>query len=699
MAHHALRGGKLASSSVSSKVIATIRGSFMTRLLSLCLSAALLSATAVQANDISLQQTVEIKRIGQAITTSDGNYTAYTQIRPRTAYTEDDGAAYVELFVTGPDGESIPYITGDVRVSQISFSSDEQYIHFLTSRGDDKHTSLYRIPLRGGEASRVFTHTTAINGYSLSSEGNYSVFTAREKGPEKTEELAKKGFRAEVYEEEMRLGQAFVYPLNEADTEARQLSLDEHILSATMRPAHEEVLLHVSSTPFIDDSMMFSSYLLVDLEGNEIVRLQTEGKLGSAAFSSDGSQLAVLGAEDKHDPAVGRLLYANLENGSVQDLLPGYEGHIRDITWEDNQHLLAIGEVGTETEIIRFDVRNREYTTLLSAGEVIAQSLVNFDAKDKLTLLANSPAHPTELYTLNDGNLMRVTDSNPWLNDVTRPRQETIRYAARDGLELEGVMVYPVGYEEGQQVPLIINVHGGPEAHIRNGWNDRYSSPTWHHAQQGFATFFPNYRGSTGRGVEFSKLGQNDYAGKEFDDIVDAKEHLVEMGLADANRVGITGGSYGGFASAWGATKQTEHFAAAVMFVGISNNLSKFGTTDIPNEMHLVHARSYPWDKWQWYLERSPIYWAEQARTPILIMHGKEDTRVHASQSMELYRYLKVHGNVPVRLVLYPGEGHGNSRVGSQLDYALRLTRWMNFYLVEQNEGIPEHELPHAENL
>ncbi|PTB82436.1 S9 family peptidase, partial [Pseudidiomarina aestuarii] len=182
-----------------------------------------------------------------------------------------------------------------------------------------------------------------------------------------------------------------------------------------------------------------------------------------------------------------------------------------------------------------------------------------------------------------------------------------------------------------------------------NGWLDRYASPVKHAAQQGYALFFPNYRGSTGRGVEFSKLGQNDYAGKEFDDLVDGKDHLVEMGLVDSTKVGITGGSYGGFASAWGATALTEHFAASVMFVGISDNISKFGTTDIAKEMHAVHARSYPWEKWQWYLERSPIYHAEKARTPILILHGKEDTRVHPSQSMELYRYLKTHGNVPVR--------------------------------------------------
>lgn len=677
----------------------------MARLLTFCLNvvigAALVSGCAASAvgSEITLQNLVEINRVNQAITTDDGSFTAYTRFRPRTAYQDDDGTAYVELYVINPDGEHIPYITGDVRINQISFDAGEKHIYFLTNRNDDKHNTLYRIPLRGGESSRVYAHDTPIASYSLSSDSNHITFTTQEPGPDKAEELAQKGFRAKVFEEELRLGQVWVYPLNDNDASARHLQFEEHVLSAQVRPQHQQILLRVAPTPFIDDDMMLSSYVLVDFDGNEVVRLNTEGKLGSARFSADGSQLAVLGAEDKHDPAVGRILHANLRSGDTRDLLPGYEGHIRDMHWRSNSELLVIGETGTETEILSLNVGNNNVSTVLNAGELIAQSLVNIDSQGSLTLLANTPQHPTEIFRLRDEQTTRLTDSNPWLNEIQPPRQETIRYTARDGLELEGILVYPHNYREGTTVPVILDIHGGPEAHIRNGWNDRYSSPTWYHAQQGIATFFPNYRGSTGRGVEFSKLGQNDYAGKEFDDIVDAKEHLVEIGLADPERVGITGGSYGGFASAWGATKQTEHFAASVMFVGISNNLSKFGTTDIPNEMHLVHARSYPWDKWQWYLERSPIYWAEQARTPILIMHGEQDTRVHPSQSMELYRYLKVHGNVPVRLVLYPGEGHGNARVGAQLDYAMRLVQWMNHYLVEQADGIPPHELPHAENL
>jgi dipeptidyl aminopeptidase/acylaminoacyl peptidase len=243
---------------------------------------------------------------------------------------------------------------------------------------------------------------------------------------------------------------------------------------------------------------------------------------------------------------------------------------------------------------------------------------------------------------------------------------------------------------------LILDVHGGPESHERDGWITSYSGPGQVGAARGFAVFLPNYRGSTGRGVEFSKMGQADYAGKEFDDLIDAVDHLVEIGLVDKDKVGVTGGSYGGFATAWCSTYHSERFAAGVMFVGISDHVSKAGTTDIPQEMHLVHSRRWPWDHWDWFRERSPIYHVKKAQTPLLIMHGKSDTRVHPSQSMELYRYLKVLGQVPVRLVLYPGEGHGNRKAAARYDYCLRMLRWMEHYLQGPGGDPPPYEVEYV---
>ena len=214
-------------------------------------------------------------------------------------------------------------------------------------------------------------------------------------------------------------------------------------------------------------------------------------------------------------------------------------------------------------------------------------------------------------------------------------------------------------------------------------------------AAQGFAVFYPNYRGSTGRGVAFAKSSQGDAAGKEFDDLVDAVDALIERGLVDKDKVGITGGSYGGYATAWCSTRYSERFAAGVMFVGISDKISKVGTTDIPNEEFYVHALHRVWDDWKFYLERSPIYWAEKCRTPLLILHGKDDPRVNPGQSRELYRQLKVRNQSPVRLVLYPGEGHGNRKACARLDYCQRMLQWFTTYL-QGDRKLPGWELEHV---
>jgi dipeptidyl aminopeptidase/acylaminoacyl peptidase len=290
----------------------------------------------------------------------------------------------------------------------------------------------------------------------------------------------------------------------------------------------------------------------------------------------------------------------------------------------------------------------------------------------------------------------RLTDSNPALAGRSFARQEPVTHAARDGLRLEGVLIHPLERAEGQRVPLILNVHGGPEAHVSNGWLTGYNNPGQVAAARGFAVFQPNYRGSTGRGVAFSKLGQGDAAGKEFDDLVDAVDHLIASGLVDTAKVGVTGGSYGGYATGWCATRFSERFAAGVMMVGISDKISKVGTTDIPEEEFNVHALKRPWDDWQGQLERSPIFHADKSRTPLLILHGKDDPRVNPGQSRELYRHLKLRGQAPVRLVLYPGEGHGNRKAAARLDYALRSLQWFEHYLMGPGGAMPHHEIEYS---
>ena len=653
-----------------------------------------------QAREMTLMETVTAQSVASVDLSPNGQYTAVLKYIPRTPYKDDDGSGYTELVLIDAQGNETTYFNRDDKFSRVSFGPNSQYLYFTAKRGDDEYNELYRMPISGGAVQPFYEFEGNIGSYDLSGDGESLIFTSRGKPDADDKELAKKGFKAEVYEEDLNYTHLYHVDLTAEQSEATQISAaEQHILSAEFHPDNTHILVRSAPTPLVDDNYMSSQYQLLNTEGNVQQSFETAGKLGQASFSPNGRYLAMISAANYNDPSAGTLFVWDTQNEEMRNVLPDYEGSIRDFAWRTEEELVWLGHCGTESEVQALTLKFLENRVLVEPGEAIFTSLDGEAGIGQVALRGNRPEHPNEAFLLDNQGLERLTVSNPWLDDITMPRQQTITYEARDGLELEGILVYPTDYQEGQSYPTVMVIHGGPESHYSNGWLDRYSAPVKHAAANGYALFFPNYRGSTGRGVEFSMLSQNDYAGKEFDDIVDAKQHLVEMGITDADRVGITGGSYGGYASAWGATKQTEHFAASVMFVGISDNISKFGTTDIAKEMHAVHARSYPWEKWQWYLERSPIYYAEQARTPILIMHGKEDTRVHPSQSMELYRYLKTHGKVPVRLVLYPGEGHGNRKMAAQLDYGMRMMRWMNTFLVEKAETKPPFELPHAENM
>jgi dipeptidyl aminopeptidase/acylaminoacyl peptidase len=218
-------------------------------------------------------------------------------------------------------------------------------------------------------------------------------------------------------------------------------------------------------------------------------------------------------------------------------------------------------------------------------------------------------------------------------------------------------------------------------------------------AGRGYAVFYPNYRGSTGRGVAFSKADQGDGVGAEFEDVLDGIDYLIERGLADGDRVGMTGGSYGGYFTGWAATRYSERFAAAVMLYGVTNQLSKTGTSDIPMELELVHWLTNPYENLGLFMERSPITYIENARTPLLILHGADDARVYPGQSLEMYRALKVKGDVPVRLVLYPGEGHGFRRAAARYDCSVRMLRWLDYFLMEGKTEPPPWRVDYRLNV
>lgn len=663
------------------------------------------AVTTAQQEVFTPQHVARIRSVSSARISPDGKWIAYVLSVQRRPFEDEDGPAWAELHVVDLAGHSRPFVTGEVNVSHVDWTPDGRGVSFVAKRGDDEHKSLYIIPIDGGEARKAVEHDTDIGEYAWSPDGHRVAFLAKEKEDKHKKKLKKKGFKAEIYEEDFRPVRVWLATPDDATQEPRALELPGFPSTVRWSPAGGKLAVALAPTPLIDDRYMKRKVHIIDAEGGRVLaELNNPGKLGDIAWSPDGTRIAMISGEDLNDPAAGRLLVGSAEGGGLRDLLPDYMGHVGAIAWRDDNHILFVGHEGCYTTFNRVNVRSAARVTIVDTGGPILRSLSAAGDGMSAAFVAESPVHPREVFYMKHGGLepRRLTDSNPWLADVKLARQSVIKYNARDGLEVEGILIQPLPSSGHGRRPLIMSVHGGPESHVSNGFVTRYSGGGQVAAARGFAVFYPNYRGSTGRGVAFSKLGQADYAGGEFNDLVDAIGHLNKVGVIDPKRVGVTGGSYGGFASAWCATRLTEHFAAAVMFVGISDHVSKFGTTDIPNEMYLVHSRTWPWDDWRFFRERSPISYVEQARTPLLILHGKNDTRVHPSQSMELYRYLKTLGNVPVRLVFYPGEGHGNRKAAGRYDYSLRLMRWMEHYLVDPGERMaepPPYELDYGFDL
>ncbi|NIM00119.1 MAG: prolyl oligopeptidase family serine peptidase [Acidobacteria bacterium] len=477
------------------------------------------------------------------------------------------------------------------------------------------------------------------------------------------------------------------------------LEVDGSAVQLEWAPDGERLALSVAPRPLIDDRYMEQKVRIVSAaDGSTLAELNNEGKLGALAWSPDGKHVAMISAADPNDPQQGRLLVGSAtEGGALRDLMPDLEAHVSSIVWQDEDTVMFVADTGVEATLGDVTLTGESeviYASNGSDGRPIPRSLSLAEDGRSVAFGAESAAHPREVFVMghDEDRPRRLTDSNPWLADVALAKQEVLSVEARDGLRFEGILIHPL--DGSASAPLILIVHGGPESHVVNGWVSSYSRPGQLAAAKGYAVFYPNYRGSTGRGVAFSKLGQGDAAGAEFDDLVDAVDHLVAIGVADRERVGITGGSYGGYATAWCSTYYTERFRAGVMFVGISNKVSKGLTTEIPKEDVAVHTLFDPWTKWQFSLERSPVYHAEKSRTALLIAHGQADTRVHPAQSLQLYRALKLIGETPVRYIRYPGEPHGNRRAASRDDYTRRMMRWFDHFLLTDSRELPDWELP-----
>jgi dipeptidyl aminopeptidase/acylaminoacyl peptidase len=455
---------------------------------------------------------------------------------------------------------------------------------------------------------------------------------------------------------------------------------DRTVWSFSWAPDGESLAVQTTASPQIDHSYMFRELGTVSIAGGDLTLLtETPGKLAGMAWSPDGSKLAFVGAVSANDPLAQSVFILPAGGGAAVNRTAGYGGSVAWLGWTDNRTVVFLANEGTKTTVNRVDTRSGGMERVAGYGSEILGS-ISFDrGMQSFAAVASTASYPAEVHvgTLGSRTIERITWHNTWLENVELARQGTIEWTHPDGTRIEGVLLQPLREQPGVRQPLVILPHGGPEGVSQDGWTTRGLYPAQVLAAQGYMVLLPNYRGSAGRGVAFSKADHRDLGGKEFEDVIAGIDHLAAQGLVDPERVGSSGTSYGGYFSAWAGTRHSDRFSAAITFAGITNWASFTGTTDIPYEMSIVH-----WDFW-WFdnpgvaWDRSPLAHANEYSSPILVMHGAVDERVHPEQSLELYQALKLQG-VPTGLVIYPREPHGLRERAHQLDFMRRVIQWFD---------------------
>ncbi len=625
----------------------------------------------------------DLQTVSEVSMSPNQQYIAYTVNVPRP-FTHSAGTDYFELYVYDIENEDIiPFMTGNRQVFSIGWTPCGDAVTFRANLPDVPHVQVYAMSLRGGEPRALTQHTSSVMSYAFIDEESLAIVSMDQQDPMRNE-FREKGVEIEVYEEEWVHRNLYVYNIN--TNKARQVTKGVTVFDFVLSPDGRYAAAAVAPRNLVDDSYMFKRIHLVDLHTCEIeLIMDNPGKLANMAFSPDGSRLAFRAASKLEDSVDGSLFVMSLDSAQtfeeLRNYVEGMELSVIDFAWKDDNTLLYAAEERVDIVLSKQALDEDERVVLIEPETLVFRRFQYLDGK--VVMSANTWEHPNELYAFDTGTgiLERHTDHNPWLSDIRMATQRKLTYDARDGQDIEGVLMYPLDYKEGKTYPMIVYIHGGPEAAVQNGWLTRYA--TWGQvaAARGYFVFFPNYRASSGRGVDFTMAGYGDLVGVEYDDVIDGIDHLIGKGYADIDRIGIGGGSYGGYFSAWSATRHTDRFAAAVMFVGISNQVSKRNTTDIPWEDYYVHWGYWTHEDWQDVYSRSPVKYAKHSLTPTLILHGDADPRVHPSQSLEMYRALKLHGKAPVRLIWYEGEGHGNRRNVHRLDYIVRTMEWFDHYL------------------
>ena len=544
------------------------------------------------------------------------------------------------------------------------WSPDSRTLAFLSNRGDQ--TQIYFISIDGGEAQAITEGKRSIASFAWSPDGKQIAFVAPEAKTDDEEKKEKDKDDAHVVDKDDK--PAGLWLLDVDSHKAKSLigrpwqvgevewlpSGDRLIISATDHPESDE-----------DTDRIFS---VTVADGKMTELFAPTGPFGDMHVSKDGKWLAYVGTRvdgpEPHDLHLIATTGGTPKNLTAQSLDRAISGYV----WRPSGEIVADVEEGFGSKLCHITVDGK--ADALPALPVNPRSFDFSPGADSVLVFAGGSAtQPNELWLASSSAAaVRVSDFNKDWDSVQLIKPEFFKYKSFDGMQIEGALLLPANYDGHSKLPLITLVHGGPTGR----WDD--SVQTWGQilVGHGYAIFYPNVRGSTGYGEKFVEANRADWGGADFKDVMAGVDAVIARGVADPNRLGIGGWSYGGYMSEWAIT-QTTRFKAAVSGAGMADLIAEFGTESHPSYDEWFFGQ--PYEKPEGFLHSSPFMYMKNAKTPTLILQGENDTTDPLGQSQQLYRGLKHYG-VKAELVEYPREPHGPQEEKHNLDILNRIVKW-----------------------
>ena len=471
----------------------------------------------------------------------------------------------------------------------------------------------------------------------------------------------------------------------------KELNLYNPLLPSSYQwsPDSQRIVI-MANTPIWRSQSRIDLYM-IDLKDDKIEKIDGETDyFADLKFSADGQKLAFIKSEGAGEQKIPLKSLIEQQPQTIQIFdfktkkatsLPAVDiWHIAG--WkEDNQAVIVIKQEGTKQQVYSLDIETKKLALMEVPNLPSIHNVILSQNQKIIGFAGENLHHPSEIYVSNLDSFSpkKITHFNE-KNNLSAIRAEPIRWKSFDGLEIEGILTYPQGYEEGTKVPLIVSIHGGPsgvqsQTFIGNNMFGPYSPAVF--ASEGYATLVVNYRGSLGYGEKFQQLDYKDLGGGDFKDVMTGVDYLIDQGIADPHQLLIRGHSYGGFLAAW-IIGHTDCFKAASIEAEIVDWISHIATTDAPTAMEAYFGGAY-WEDYKLWREASPLSYVNNMKTPALILHGASDTRVSVTQSMQLYNALKEKG-VPTRFVYYMGQEHSMTDPIATIDAMKEKLKWFKTY-------------------